>query len=57
MDVEVDNANRNLRGHTINVLFPTGLCGGISIAVDLLTNETVWSGEKMHAAQEVGWPL
>ena len=30
----------------MDVLFPTGLCSGTHIAVDLLTYGAVWSGEQ-----------
>ena len=43
-----DTGNWNLRGHTVNLLYLTGLCGGTRIAVDLLIYEAVWPGEQVH---------
>ena len=35
LDVEMDSANWNLRGHSVDVLYPTGLRGGTRIAIVL----------------------
>ena len=48
LDMEEDTGNWNLRGHTVNLLYPTRLCGGTRIAVDLLIYEAVWPGEQVH---------
>ena len=45
LDVEMDSANWNPRGHSADVLYPSRL-GGTRIAVDLLTYDAVWSGEQ-----------
>ena len=33
MDMEVDTPNWNLCGHTMDMLYPIGLCGGTYITV------------------------
>ena len=45
LDVEMDSANWNPRGHSADVLYPSRL-GGTRIAVDLLTYDAVLSGEQ-----------
>ena len=37
----------------MDMLYPTGLCGGTRIAVDLLTYEAVWSGEQVHVCHVI----
>ena len=44
LDVEMYSVNWNLHGHSLDVLYPSGLLGGTCIAIDLLTYEAVWSG-------------
>ena len=48
LDVEMDSANWNPRGHSVDVLYPSGLQGGTRVSVDLLTYEAVWSGEQVR---------
>ena len=47
LDVEMDSSNWNPRGHSVDVLYPSGLQGGTRITVDLHTYEAVWSGEQV----------
>ena len=48
LDVEMDSSNWNPRGHSVDVLYPSGLQGGTRITVDLHTYEAVWSGEQVN---------
>ena len=43
LDREVDTPYWNLCGHNVDMPYPTGLCGGTGIAVNLLTYKAVWS--------------
>ena len=47
LDVEMDSSNWNPRGHSVDVLNPSGLQGRTRITVDLHTYEAVWSGEQV----------
>ena len=48
LDIEMDSASWNPHGHSVDVLYPSGLLGGTCIAVDLFTYEAVWSGEQVE---------
>ena len=45
--VEMDSANWNPHGHSVDILYPSGQLGGTGITVDLLTYKAVWSGEQV----------